>query len=106
MNTKIISVLLLGILMTSFMAVGVLAQNSNPNSNQKSVCMKDAVQKKNVAFKGIKTIYIAALDQTKLIQDNEDRKVAREQARVNLKTGLKDIKITFKTDRKACLAFQ
>ena len=107
MKTKILSVLLLGILMTSFMAVGVLAENSNPNSDhQNNVCMKDAIQKKNVAFKEIKTTYHIALDQTKLIQDKEDRKVAREQARVNLKTGLKDIKIIFKTDRENCLASQ
>ncbi|MBI2004523.1 hypothetical protein HYS72_03615 [Candidatus Pacearchaeota archaeon] len=103
MKTKIMSIFLLGILMTSFMAAGVLAQDSNP---EKNVCMKDAVQKKNIAFKEVKTIYLSALDQAKLIQDEGDRKEARAQARVDLKTGLKNIKITFKSDREACLAPQ
>ncbi len=103
MNTKIISVLLLGILMTSFMAVGVLAQNSNPQTND---CMKDATQKKNADFKGIKETYRTALDQAKLISDKEDKKAALEQARADLKTAKKVIKATFKTDRKACLALK
>ncbi len=101
------SVFLLGILMTSFMAAGVLAQDPDSNSDhQKNVCMKDAVQKKNAAFKEVKTAYLTALDQAKLIQDKEDKKAALEQARTDLKTGLKNIKITFKADKKVCLAFQ
>nr|MBI4156892.1 hypothetical protein [Candidatus Woesearchaeota archaeon] len=105
MKTKIMSVLLLGILMTSFMAAGVLAQQPNPNPNaQKSVCMKDAIQKKNAAFKEVKTSYIDALKQAQLIQDKEDGKAAREQARADLKAGLKGIKITFKADREDCIA--
>lgn len=105
MKTKIMSVLLLGILMISFMAAGVLAQDSNSN-HQKNVCIKDAAQKKNLAFKEVKTTYLTALDQSKLIQDEGDRKATREQARADLKTGLKNIKVTFKADREACLASQ
>ncbi|MDP2672231.1 MAG: hypothetical protein Q8O84_00265 [Nanoarchaeota archaeon] len=102
---KIFALLVVSVFLLSFMAVGVLAQNPNPNPNQgKNVCMKDAVKDKQASFIVLKAEYTLALSQAKLIEDEEDRKLAIKQARDNFKLGLKGVKASFKTARESCLA--
>jgi len=103
---KIFALLVMSIFLLSFMSVGVLAQNSHAQSNPKAIkdCMKNAVQQKNTDFKVARATYTAALNQANLIQDLEDKKAAREQARNDFKAAIKGIKTAFQTARKACLA--
>ena len=101
---KIFTLLVMSIFLLSFMSVGVLAQNSNPNPKTINVCMKDAVKQKNTDFKVAKATYAVALSQANLIQDLGDKKAARDQARSDFKAAIKGIKTAFQTARKACLA--
>jgi len=99
---KVFALLVMSIFLLSFMSVGVLAQNSDPNTIKD--CMKNATKQKNTDFKVARAAYTVALGQANLIQDLGDRKAAREQARNDFKAAIKGIKTAFQTARKACLA--